>query len=121
MDPTDDTHPADITASQLREALERGEQVSIYDVRRPTDREWTIPGSIPLDVHDQLWANDPHALDGFAPPRDRPVVFVCGRGNTSMLATKQAREHGISAMSLFGGMKAWSPQWNVAEVKVPGV
>src|SRR6185436_414220 len=112
---------SDITAAELRERMEQGEKFAVYDVRRAQDREWTIPGAIPLDVHDQLWANDPHAMKDFHPPRDRPVVFVCGRGNTSLLATQQAREHGIPAMSLFGGMKAWSPQWNVATVPARGV
>jgi glyoxylase-like metal-dependent hydrolase (beta-lactamase superfamily II)/rhodanese-related sulfurtransferase len=111
----------DITAAELRARLEKGEKLSIYDVRRAQDREWTIPGAIPLDVHDQLWADDEKALQGFDPPRDRPVVFVCGRGNTSLLAANAAREQGIRAASLFGGMKAWSAQWNVAPLTVQGV
>jgi glyoxylase-like metal-dependent hydrolase (beta-lactamase superfamily II)/rhodanese-related sulfurtransferase len=111
----------DITAPELRAALERGERPVIYDVRRPEDREWTIPGAIGLDVHDQLWANDPNALKGFHPPADRPVVFVCNRGNTSLLATSLARQQGIAATSLFGGMKAWSAQWNTAPVPASGI
>ena len=111
----------DITAADLRQRLEKGEKVAIYDVRRAEDREWTIPGAIPLDIHDQLWANDGDALRGFDPPRDRPVVFVCNRGNTSLLAANAAREAGIQAASLFGGMKAWSAQWNVAPVTASGL
>jgi len=107
----------DITASQLRDALDRGEKFAIYDVRRSQDREWNIPGAVPLDIHDQLWANDATALSDFDPPKGRKVVFVCGRGNTSLLAASQARAAGIPAVSLFGGMKAWSPQWNAAPVK----
>src|SRR6185436_9649051 len=70
---------------------------------------------------DLLWANDPKALEGLHPPDDQPVVFVCGRGNTSMLAANMAREHGIRAQSLHGGMKAWSAQWNLAELAAPGI
>src|SRR5437870_3192563 len=106
----------DITASELRDALDRGEKLAIYDVRRSTDREWTIPGAIPLDIHDRLWANDSSALADFHPPAGKKVVFVCGRGNTSLLAANQARATGIPAASLFGGMKAWSAQWNAAPV-----
>src|SRR5437016_14673846 len=112
---------SDITASDLRDRLEHGDKLAIYDVRRSTDREWTIPDAIPLDIHDQLWANDPKALAGFHPPDDREVVFVCGRGNTSMLAANHARAQGVPAVSLFGGMKAWSGQWNVAAVKGEGL
>ena len=79
----------DITASELRDALDRGEKLAIYDVRRSTDREWTIPGAIPLDIHDRLWANDSSALADFHPPAGKKVVFVCGRGNTSLLAANQ--------------------------------
>src|SRR6185436_12687714 len=111
----------EISAPELREAFEHGEEPAIYDVRRAQDREWTIPGAIPLDIHDRLWANDPKALDGFHPPDGRPVVFVCGRGNTSMLAASAARAHGIEAQSLHGGMKAWSGQWNLADVPAPGI
>ncbi len=114
------TESSDLTAPELREKLEKGEQVAVYDVRRAQDREWTIPGAIGLDIHDQLWANDPKALDGVNLPRDRQVLFVCGRGNTSLLAANLAREHGIPAASLYGGMKAWSPQWNLADVPANG-
>jgi glyoxylase-like metal-dependent hydrolase (beta-lactamase superfamily II)/rhodanese-related sulfurtransferase len=111
----------EINASELRDRLDRGEAIAIYDVRRGSDREWTIPGAHPLDIHDRLWANDTHALDGFAAPGNQAVVFVCGRGNTSMLAASQARARGIAATSLFGGMKAWSAQWNTATVRASGV
>ena len=95
---------SEITASQLRDALEKGGQPAIYDVRLATDREWVIPGAVPLDIHDRLWANDPTALAGFQPPQGRDVVFVCSRGNTSLLAARQARALGIPARSLFGGI-----------------
>ena len=72
-----------------------------------------------LDVHDALWANDPRALADFTPP-DGPLVLVCGRGNTSMLAMTQLRARGIAAMSLHGGMRAWSLAWNVAPVPARG-
>ncbi|MBI4503789.1 MAG: MBL fold metallo-hydrolase [Gemmatimonadetes bacterium] len=110
-----------MTAAQLRDALECGDKLAIYDVRLATDREWVIPGAIPLDIHDRLWANDPTALAAFHPPKGREIVFVCARGNTSMLAVRQARSLGISAASLFGGMKAWSAQWNTAAVTANGL
>jgi glyoxylase-like metal-dependent hydrolase (beta-lactamase superfamily II) len=110
-----------ITVEELRGMLERGEPVTVLDVRRATDRaEWFIPGSVFLDVHDALWTNDFSALSRFKPPAGQPVVTVCGRGNTSMLAMAHLRERGIPAASLHGGMRAWSLAWNSAQVPVPG-
>jgi len=45
----------DVSVEQLRAMLERGEPVTVLDVRSATDRaEWSIPGSVHEDVHDAL-------------------------------------------------------------------
>ena len=54
-------------------------------------------------------------------PEDAPVVTVCGRGRSSAVAADQLRRQGYEAVSLEGGMKAWSLAWNTAEVPLPGV
>jgi len=46
------------------------------------------------------------------------VVTVCGMGRTSAIATQQLRDRGYQAFTLIGGMKAWSPAWNSAEVNL---
>ncbi len=53
-------------------------------------------------------------------PGELPVVTVCGAGNSSRTAAEQLRARGYEALSLEGGMKAWSMAWNTAEVDVPG-
>lgn len=111
---------ATITVEALRGLIERGEPVTVLDVRRAADRaEWAIPGSIHVDVHDALWAKDPTALTDLALPADRPVVTVCGQGRTSLLAAERLRGRGVRALSLEGGMRAWSLAWNTAEVPLP--
>jgi hypothetical protein len=47
---------------------------------------------------------------------DRPVVTVCGMGRVFAVAAQQLRDRGYEALSLEGGMKAWSLAWNTAEV-----
>jgi glyoxylase-like metal-dependent hydrolase (beta-lactamase superfamily II) len=47
---------------------------------------------------------------------DTPVVTVCAAGRTSQLAAEQLAARGVAALSLEGGMKAWSLAWNIAEV-----
>ena len=105
----------------LRGWLERGEEVTVVDVRRAEDHsEWSIPGSVNLDAYDALKAGDPDAMADLDVPRGRPVVTVCGAGRSSAVAAEQLRERGYEALTLEGGMKAWSLAWNTAEVEAPG-
>jgi len=106
-----------ISVETLRVWLEEGRPVTILDVR-PT-AEWAIPGSIHVDAYDALRAHDPAALAAVDVPSDGPVVTVCAAGKTSQIAASQLQARGLQALSLDGGMKAWSLAWNAAEVPVP--
>lgn len=108
-----------IDVETLRTWLEEGQPVTVLDIRPVQERmEWAIPGSFHIDAYDALQTNDPQALDGVELPGDIPVVTVCGAGKTSLVAAQQLQARGIQALSLAGGMKAWSLAWNVAEVPV---
>ncbi|HEY6582481.1 MAG TPA: rhodanese-like domain-containing protein [Rubrobacter sp.] len=110
-----------IGASTLRDMLERGERVTVVDVRKGEDRsEWSIPGSVHFDAYDALNAGDERVMQGLELPEGVPVVTVCGRGRSSALAAEQLRREGYEAFSLEGGMEAWSLAWNTAEVPLPG-
>ena len=52
-----------IDVQVLREMLERGEPVTVLDVR-PEDQssEWWIPGRVHFDAYGALKANDPDAM-----------------------------------------------------------
>ncbi len=110
-----------IDAKTLRSMLERGEPVTVLDVRKVEDRaEWQIPGSVHFDAYNALKAKDPSAMEEAELPEGLPMVTVCGAGNSSRTAAEQLRARGYEAMSLEGGMKAWSMAWNTAEVVVAG-
>ena len=110
-----------IDIETLRDWLERGEPVTVLDVRPAAERaEWAIPGSCHVDAYDALRAGDPDALAGVDLPADVPVVTVCAAGKTSLLAAGQLRAHGLRVLSLAGGMRAWSLAWNSAEVPLAG-
>jgi glyoxylase-like metal-dependent hydrolase (beta-lactamase superfamily II) len=110
-----------IHAKTLRDMLERGEQVTVVDVRKGKDRaEWSIPGSVHVDAYDALNSDDERAMEGLDLPEGTPMITVCGRGRSSAVAAEQLRRQGHEALSLAGGMKAWSLAWNTAEVPVPG-
>jgi glyoxylase-like metal-dependent hydrolase (beta-lactamase superfamily II) len=114
---------AEITVDELRAALDAGQPLTIVDVRPSAERaEWSIPGSRHVDAYTDLKNGDASSLArGVVDvPRDRPVVAVCARGRTSMLAARALESLGFDALSLKGGMTAWTAAWNAAAVAVAG-
>ena len=110
-----------ISTEGLRELLEQGAPVTVLDVRPAAERaEWSIPGSVHTDAYEALRRRDPNALADFRPTNGGRVVTVCAAGKTSMLAAERLRARGLDAVSLEGGMRAWSLAWNTAEVPCPG-
>lgn len=109
-----------IDVETLRSWLDAGTPVVVLDVRTAADRAaWAVPGSLHVDAYAALKADDVHALDGVALPSDLPVVTVCNSGYTSQIAAKQLKIRGIEALSLEGGMQAWSLSWNTADITLP--
>ena len=109
-----------ISVETLQDMLERGQPVTVLDIRPPDEQaEWAIPGSAHVDAYDAVKAGGPAVWTALNLPADRPVVTVCGAGKTSLMAAEQLRAQGLQALSLAGGMKAWSLAWNRAEVAMP--
>lgn len=101
----------------LREWLQAGKPLSLLDVRPSEQRdEWAVPGSLHVDVYEALKEGDSLAMSQVRPPVDRPVVTICALGRMSAVAAQQLRDRGYQALSLVGGMKAWSLAWNAAEL-----
>jgi glyoxylase-like metal-dependent hydrolase (beta-lactamase superfamily II) len=109
-----------IAVETLRDWLEQGRPLTLLDVRPAAERaEWSIPDSLHVDAYDRLKADDPDALTAADLPTGAPIVTICAAGRTSLIAAKQLRARGLEALSLEGGMRAWSLAWNTAEVPVP--
>jgi rhodanese-related sulfurtransferase len=97
-----------IDAKTLREMMERGERVTILDVRKQEHHaEGSIPGSVNFDAYDALHAGDERTMEGLELPEGARVVTVCNRGHSSAVAAEQLRRRGHEALSLEGGMEAW--------------
>ena len=101
----------------LRGWLESQQPVTVLDIRTDDDHaQWAIPGSIHVNAYDALQRGQPGPLADAEFPLDRPVVTVCNAGRVSQTAAEMLAKRGFDALSLAGGMKAWSLAWNTAEV-----
>ncbi len=112
----------ELSPDDLRKALEAREQLTIVDVRPAAERaEWSIPGSLHVDAYASLREGDRSVLADFARnlPPERPVVTVCAKGRTSLLAAEALSDLGFTVSSLAGGMAAWTGAWNIADVPLP--
>src|SRR5205807_8434402 len=109
-----------VTVAELQELLAAKRPVTVLDVRSASDIDWEIPGAIQVDAYGDLQSGrlGPLAELNLAPG---PVVTVCGVGRTAAIATELLRATGVEALTLDGGMRAWSLAWNVAEASVSGV
>ena len=102
------TQRNDIDARTLRDMLERGERVTVVDVRKQEAyAEGAIPGSVNFDAYDALKAKDGRAMEGLELPEDARVVTFCNRGASGAVAAEQLRRRGYEAYSLEGGLEAW--------------
>ncbi len=94
---------ADLSATELRAKLERGEAVFLLDVREPWEHEVApFPGArlVPLRTL-------PGAMDSL--PRDREIVTVCHHGIRSASAAALLRQSGFDRVrNLDGGTDRWS-------------
>ena len=97
-----------IDARTLRDMLERGERVTVVDVRKQeAHAQESIPGSVNFDAYDALHTGDERAMEGLELPEGTRVVTVCNRGHSSAVAAQQLRCQGHEAYCLEGGLEAW--------------
>src|ERR1700716_3351343 len=108
-----------ISVGELQEVLAAGQRVTVVDVRSPSEVDWGIPGSIQVDAYGDLQSARLGPLGELNLPPG-PVITVCGVGRTAAIATQLLREHGVEALTLDGGMRAWSLAWNTAQTTISG-
>ena len=108
-----------ISVAELQELLAAKRPVTVLDVRSASDIDWEIPGAIQVDAHGDLQSGRLGPLAELNLPPG-PVVTVCGVGRTAAIATQLLRAHGVEALTLDGGMRAWSLTWNTAQSTISG-
>ncbi len=111
----------EISPDELKQKLESGEQVAVVDIREANEyNDWHIEGSSNLPVYNALNRGDIEGLrkNASALPKNRPIIAVCRRGNTSKVAVNTLEALGYDAYSLLGGMRVWSKMWSEARIRL---
>jgi glyoxylase-like metal-dependent hydrolase (beta-lactamase superfamily II) len=108
-----------ISTEELQDLLATGQPVTVVDIRTPADREWSIPGSVQVDAYDSVRSGNLGSLANRDFPPG-PVVTVCATGRMAATTTDLLRATGVQAVTLEGGMRAWSLAWNMAQTTISG-
>ena len=103
MTNTDQAPPVrEISSTDLKAMMDRGERFELIDVRTPWEREIaTIAGSRLLDqaAYDSLIGRDP----------ETPIVFCCHFGERSRAAAEHFRQQGFGNLyNVRDGIDGWS-------------
>ncbi len=108
-----------IDVPTLRQWLEEKRPVTVLDIRTDEDRaQWSIPGSVHVNAYEALKSGRGDVFSNLELPHGVPVVTICNRGVVSGIAAKRLAEKNIRAVSLQGGMQAWTLAWNTADMEL---
>lgn len=101
----------DITVEAFKVKLDRGEVPFLLDMRREEEfAGWRIEGRQPVETLNipqlDLVGEEEKYLSQL--PKDREIFLVCAHGGASRYEAELLQSHGYRAVSLAGGMDAWS-------------
>jgi glyoxylase-like metal-dependent hydrolase (beta-lactamase superfamily II) len=107
----------DVLGDRLQQ---RNDDPLVLDIRHQDDfADWHIPGSVNVDVYDELTSDPDDAKEAFTElPDHKEIVTVCAAGVVSQTATDVLREMGYDAKTLVDGMAGWSRVHRSATVPV---
>lgn len=105
----------EVSADDLQEALEEGEDLLLVDVREPYEYEkGHIPGSLLIPrgmLEGAADPNNPHRIEALYSARDRSIVVLCNTGGRSAMAADTLQQMGFGKVrSLSGGLKMWEAE-----------
>lgn len=116
---TRSTNPLEIEAAELKEKLDKGEEVFIIDVRSQEEHKaWKLSYDkyveTPVIPMDKL-SSSPNQMTKQI-PKDKEIVTLCAHGMRSQAAAQMLSKMGYNVKSIKGGMAAWNQVYDVAEV-----
>lgn len=96
-----------ISASELKEKLEKKEDIFLLDVRTPEEyKNWNIEGSLNIPLQ-ELHQN----IDRI--PINKEIITICAHGIRSARAAETLTSIELNAKSIKGGMAAWNAIFDV--------
>ena len=121
----------------LHDRLERGEEFFVFDVRNEDEfASWQIEGRRPLPTvnvpyYEMLEVDEfDDVIDSFKAfldqrwvaklPRDKEILAVCAKGDTSEYVAEALRRLDFEAFNLAGGTAAWGDHYTVRPVAETG-
>jgi glyoxylase-like metal-dependent hydrolase (beta-lactamase superfamily II) len=112
-----------ISPAELHGRIERGETVTVLDVRDRNEFEtWRIGGEsvTATQVPEMRFvqADVKGTTAGLVADLPEPIVAVCARGEASGKIARQLREAGVEAVNLAGGMGGWARVYVARELDV---
>lgn len=110
---------SEITPEELSAQLQNDDsEPLVLDIRYQGDfEEWHIPGSLNVDVYDELTNHPEQAKDPLSDlPHEKQIVTVCAAGAVSHTATEVLQELDYDVVTLTDGMNGWSRIHRHAEV-----
>jgi adenylyltransferase/sulfurtransferase len=110
--PTDQTQMAEMTATELKQRLDKGDDIQIIDVREPDEYQFArLPNSIHIPLGQIV-----NRMSEIDPARE--TVVHCKAGGRSARAIEALKRAGFTGQltNLKGGITAWS---NEVDPSVP--
>lgn len=96
----------DITVQELKERLDKGEKLNLFDVREPNEYETDNIGGTLIPLGDL-----PYQLDELDGLQDEEVIVYCRSGNRSGMAQQILETNGFNNVrNVIGGMLAYRAQ-----------
>jgi glyoxylase-like metal-dependent hydrolase (beta-lactamase superfamily II)/rhodanese-related sulfurtransferase len=107
-----------ITPAEFKRRLDKGEVSFIFDLRNKEDFEaWRVEGRGPIETLNipqmHFVAEEEKYLGRF--PKDRQIVAICPHGDSSRYSAELLSENGFDAVSLEGGIDAWSEYYEATK------
>ncbi len=110
---------SEITPEKLVEAVERGEELHVLDVRAPQRLAAGRIDIVPDERFHNVRGSELLAREDPGVPRGAHIAVVCGLGNDSKRVAQHLAERGYRAESVVGGMAAWMRTVIARELPAP--
>jgi len=105
-----------IPVEEFKKRLDAGSIEFIFDLRVPEEfASWRIEGTVPVQTINipQLDFVGEEEKYFSQLPRDKEIIIICAHGDASKYSAELLQKEGFRALSLEGGMDAWSEFYEV--------